>query len=131
MSPWWQIPLVLCAIALTIVLVAAILALRRTLERLEQVLAVVEQKLGPTLEDVRGLTQEAKAITHDARTSLSRLSAMIDHVSQVTESVGTFVVGLRGLTRVGQLVGIALGVRKGVDVFVERLRAPHKGERHG
>jgi uncharacterized protein YoxC len=128
---WWQIPLVLCAIALTVALVAAILALRRTLERLEQVLAVLEQKLGPTLEDLRGLTQEAQAVTHDARTSVARLSATIDHINQLTESVGNFVVGLRGLTRVGQLVGIAMGVRKGIDVFVERLRRPHGRGHHG
>ncbi len=126
-SWWWQIPLVICAIALTGALVAAVMALRRTLQRLEQVLAVLEVKLGPTLEDVRGLTQEAQAVTHDARSSVARLSAMIEHINQVTESVGAFVIGLRGLTQVGQLVGIALGVKKGVNVFVRRLKGPRRG----
>jgi uncharacterized protein YoxC len=122
MSPWWQIPLILCAIALTIALVAAVVALRHTLQRLEQVLAVLEAKLGPTMEDIRGLTQEAQAVTHDARSSVARLSAMIEHINQVTESVGAFVVGLRGLTQVGQLV---------VNVFVRRLGGPRRGQRHG
>ena len=93
MSPWWQIPLILCAIALTVALVAAVMALRRTLQRLEQVLAVLEAKLGPTLEDIRGLTQEAQAVTSDTRNTVARLSAMIEHASHVTESVGAFVVG--------------------------------------
>jgi len=130
MSLWWQIPLILCAIALTVALVAAVISLRRMLQRLEQVLAVLEVKLGPTLEDVRGLTQEAQAVTREARNSVARLSAMIEHVNQVTESVGAFVVGLRGLTQVGQLVGMAMGVKKGVNVFVQRLQRPRRGQRH-
>ncbi|MGH7335707.1 MAG: DUF948 domain-containing protein [Candidatus Rokuibacteriota bacterium] len=131
MSPWWQILLILCAIALTVALVGAIMAMRRTLQRLEQVFAVLEVKLGPTLEDVRGLTQEAQAVTRDARSSVARLSAMIEHINQVTESVGTFVIGLRGLTQVGQLVGIAMGVKKGVNVFMRRLGGPRRGQHHG
>lgn len=131
MQAWWQIALVLCAVALTVAIVAAILALRRALERLEQVLGVLERELGPTLQDVRGLTQEAQAITHDARTGVARLTATIDRVNHVTESVGSFLVGVSGFTRAGQLVGMALGLRRGVDVFVKRLRGSHGRKRHG
>jgi uncharacterized protein YoxC len=127
MSPWWLIPLIVCAVALTIALVAAVMALRRTLLRLEQVLAVVEVKLGPTLEDVRGLTQEAQAVTRDARRSVARLSTMIEHISQVTASVGAFVMGVRGFTQVGQLVGMAVAVKRGVNVFAQRLRGSRRG----
>lgn len=128
MSPlWWQVPLIMCAVALTIALVAAVIALRRTLQQLEQVLAVLETKLGPTLEDVRGLTQEAQAVSREARSGLARVSAMIEHVNQVAGSVAAFVVGLRGLTQIGQLVGVAMGVKKGVDTFVQRLRRPRRG----
>jgi hypothetical protein len=31
-------------------------------------------------------------------------------------------VGLAGLARAGQIVGLAAGLRRGVDVFVQRLR---------
>jgi uncharacterized protein YoxC len=127
MSPWWLIPLIVCAVALTIALVAAVMALRRTLLRLEQVLAVVEVKLGPTLEDVRGLTQEAQAVTRDARHSVARLSTMIEHISQVTASVGAFVMGVRGFTQVGQLVGMAVAVKRGVNVFAQRLTGSRRG----
>ena len=131
MSPLWQIPLILCGIALTVALVAAVMVLRRTLRRLEHVLAVIEVKLGPTLEDIRGLTQEAALVTRDTRSMVARLAAMVGHASQVTESVGSFVVGLRGLTQIGQLVGIAVGVKQGVNVFMRRLGGPQRGKRHG
>jgi uncharacterized protein YoxC len=131
MPPWWLIPLIVCAVALTIALVAAVMALRRTLQRLEQVLAVLEAKLGPTLEDVRGLTQEAQAVTRGARNSMARLSTVIEHISQVTASVGAFMMGVRGITQVGQLVGMAVAVKRGVNVFVQRLGGSRRGQRHG
>jgi uncharacterized protein YoxC len=127
MPSWWLIPLIVCAVALTIALVAAVMALRRTLQRLEQVLAVLEAKLGPTLEDVRGLTQEAQAVTRDARNSVARLSTVIEHISQVTASVGAFMMGVRGITQVGQLVGMAVAVKRGVNVFVQRLGRSRRG----
>jgi uncharacterized protein YoxC len=127
MPSWWLIPLIVCAVALTIALVAAVMALRRTLQRLEQVLAVLEVKLGPTLEDVRGLTQEAQAVTRDARNSVARLSTVIEHISQVTASVGAFMMGVRGITQVGQLVGMAVAVKRGVNVFVQRLGRSRRG----
>ena len=127
---WWQLPLLLCALALTAALVAAIVSLRRTLQRTEEVLQVLERKLGPAMDDIRGLTQEATAVTHEARASVARLSATIGRVNDVTESVGSFLVGLSGLTRAGQLVGVALGIRRGVDVFIQRLRGPRGGDHH-
>jgi uncharacterized protein YoxC len=130
MSLWWQIPLVLCALALTGALVVAILALRQTLQQTEQLLATLEQELRPTLADVRGLTQEAQAAAREARTGIARISAIVDHVREVTEGVGALVAGLRGVTRVGQIIGVAAGIRKGIDVFIERLLAP-RGGRHG
>ena len=45
MNLWWQVPLVLCALALSVALVAAILALRQTLQRAERLLAALEQEL--------------------------------------------------------------------------------------
>ncbi len=129
MSLWWQIPLVVCALALTAALVAAILALRQTLQRTEQLLATLEQELRPTLEDLRGLTQEAQAGAREARTGIVRISAIVDHVREMTEGVGTLVAGLRGLTRAGQIIGVAAGIRKGIDVFMERLLTP-RGGRH-
>lgn len=129
MSLWWQIPLVLCAVALAGALVAAILALRQTLHRTEQLLATLEQEVRPTLEDVRRLTQEAEAVAREARRGVMRVSAIVDHVSRVTEGVGALVLGLRGLTHVGQVIGLAAAIRTGIDVFIQRLMAPRGGKR--
>jgi uncharacterized protein YoxC len=130
MALWWQVPLVLCAVALSVALVAAIVALRQTLRRTEQLLARLERELGPTLEDTRRLIQEAQAAAHEARYVTARIAAIIDHVGQVTETVGALAMGLRGLTRVGQLVGLAVAARKGFEVFTRRLAAP-RGGTHG
>jgi hypothetical protein len=35
---------------------------------------------------------------------------------------------LSGLTRAGQIVGVAAGLKKGIDVFVQRLR--NQGDHH-
>jgi Bacterial protein of unknown function (DUF948) len=130
MSLWWQVPLVLSAVALSVALVAAILALRQTLQRAERLFATIERELGPTLEGVRGLTQEAQAATRETRNGVMRVSAIVEHVGHVTASVGALVIGLGGLTRAGQIVGVAAGIRKGIDVFIQRWATP-KGGKHG
>ena len=58
MQPWAQGVLIACAVVLTAALVAAMLALRRTLARTEAVLAIVEQELRPLVGQVHGLTDE-------------------------------------------------------------------------
>jgi hypothetical protein len=40
------------------------------------------------------------------------------------------VSGLAGLTRAGQLVGMAVGLKRGFDVFVQRL-SKEQGDHHG
>src|SRR5262245_15580649 len=130
MNLWWQVPLVLCGLALGVALVAAIVALRKTLHRAEQLLARVEQELPPTVEGRRALAREAQPATHGAGNCVARGSAGVDRVGQVAEGVGGLVGGRAGLTRVGQRVGLAVGLRKGVDVFSRRLAGP-KGGGHG
>jgi uncharacterized protein YoxC len=130
MSLWWQVPLVLCAIALSVALVAAVLTLRQTLQQAGRLLARLDRELGPTLADTRGLNQEAQATTHEARYGATRITAIIDHVGQVTESVGAVALGLRGFTRAGQIIGLASAARKGLEVFIQRLTMP-RGGKHG
>jgi hypothetical protein len=130
MDLWWQIPVVLCAVALTVALVATVVALRQTLRRAERLLTAFEQEVAPTLVALRGLTEEAKAATREARMTAVRLSAMIERAHQVSEGLGTLVMGLWGLTRAGQIMGIAAAIRKGIDVFVQRLATPTGGN-HG
>lgn len=122
MQSWAQIVLVACAVALTGALVAAILALWRTLRRTDGVLEIVEQELRPLIGQANGLTQELRDLVREARREVERVGEVTERVHAVAESLGRVAVGLAGLTRAGQIIGMAAGLRRGVDVFVQRLR---------
>lgn len=122
MHPWAQLVLVVCAVALTAALVAAMLALRRTLRRTEAVLQIVEQELRPLIAQVYGATEELRDLTREIRLEVKRVGDVTERVQAVADGLGRVVTGLSGLARVGQLVGLAAGLRRGVDVFVQRLR---------
>jgi uncharacterized protein YoxC len=122
MQPWAQLVLVVCAVALTAALVAAILALRKALSRTEAVLTIVEQELRPLIGQAHGLTEDIRELTRESRREVERIGEVTEDVARATDGVGRMVVGLAGLTRAGQIVGLAAGLRRGVDVFVNRLR---------
>jgi hypothetical protein len=122
MQPWAQIVLIACAVALTGALVSAILALRRTLRRADAVLEIVEQEVRPLIAQAHGTTEEIRELTHEVRLEVKRVGDVTERVQTVADGLGRVVVGLSGLARVGQLVGLAAGLRRGVDVFVQRLR---------
>ena len=137
MQPWAQLVLVACAVAVSGAVVAAFLALRRTLRRTDAVLEIVEQELRPLIGQANGLTEEMRDLTRETRREVERVGAdersqqrrTVERVGEVTEQVqtvaeglGRVVMGLAGLTRAGQVIGLAAGLRRGVDVFVQRLR---------
>jgi hypothetical protein len=122
MLPWVQIVLIACAVALTAALVAAILALRGALRRTDALLGIVEQELRPLIAQVHGVTEEVRELTHELRLEVKRVGDVTESVQAVTEGLGRVVTGLTGLARIGQVVGLAAGLRRGVDVFVQRLR---------
>jgi len=122
MQPWAQAVLIACAVALTAALVTAMLALRRALRRTEAVLTIVEQELRPLIGQAHGLTDELRDLTRETRREVVRIGEVTEHVENAAEGVGRLVSGLGGLARAGQVVGLAAGLRRGVDVFVNRLR---------
>ena len=122
MQSWAQLVLVLCAAALTAALVSAILALRGALRRTDAVLEIVEQELRPLIGQVHGVTEEVRELTREARLEVVRVGEVTEQLQAVAGGLGRLVVGLGGLARIGQVVGLAGGLRRGVDVFVQRLR---------
>ena len=122
MQPWAQLVLVVCAVAVSGALVAAILALRQTLRRTDAVLEIVEQELRPLIGQANGLTEEIRDLTRETRREVERVGEVTEQVQTVAEGLGRVVTGLAGLTRAGQVIGLAAGLRRGVDVFVQRLR---------
>ena len=122
MQPWAQGVLIACAAVLTAALVAAILALRRTLARTEAVLAIVEEELRPLVGQAHGLTEELRELTRESRREVARIGEVTESVQTVADGLGRVAVGLAGFTRVGQIVGMAAGLRRAVTVVVQRLR---------
>ena len=131
MLPWAQAVLIVCAVVLTAALVAAILALRRALRRTDAVLAIVEQELRPLIGQAHGLTDELRDLTRETRREVERIGEVTEHVENAADGMSRVVVGLGGLARAGQVIGLAAGLRRGVDVFVSRLRRDEGDNSHG
>jgi uncharacterized protein YoxC len=125
---WVQLLLSLASLALLLALVAAMWALRGVARRAEAVLAIVEQELRPVIGQVVALTEDVRSLTRDASRELERVGAVTDRVDDIAGAVGRIVGTLSGLTRAGQIVGVAAGLKKGLDVFVQRLK--HQGDHH-
>jgi len=130
MQPWAQAVIVLCVVAITIALVPALLALRRVTERGERVLAVLERDLVPLTERFKELVDEFRLLSRDAHTELARVAMLADRAEDVASGVGRVLNGLAGLTRAGQLMGVAAGIKTGLDVFLHRFRK-QEGDNHG
>src|SRR6187401_2528290 len=112
MQPWAQLVLIACAVALTAALVSAVLALRRALRRTDALLGIVEQELRPLIAQVHGATEEVRELTHELRLEVKRVGDVTERVQAVADGLGRVVAGLSGLARVGQIVGLAAGLRR-------------------
>ncbi len=130
MAGWLALVLAACAVAVSTAAVLAILSARRTVDRAGAVLAIVERELGPLSTEARGLTSDARALTQEATRDLRRAGDVIERVHDAADGVGRVVSAVAGLTRAGQIVGIAAAIRRGLDVFVSRLRK-EGGNHHG
>lgn len=130
MPVWLALVLAACAVALSTATVLAIWSARRALQRTDAILAIVERELGPLVVEARGLTGDGRALTQEATRELRRVGDVIERVHETAEGVGRVVSAVATLTRAGQLVGIATGLRRGLDVFVRRLRK-EGGNHHG
>jgi uncharacterized protein YoxC len=125
---WVQLLLSLASFALLVALVAAVWALRGMAQRAEAVLAIVEQELRPVIGQAVALTEDVRTLTRDASRELERVGAVTDRVDDIATGLSRIVGTVSGLTRAGQIVGVAAGLKKGIDVFVHRFR--QQGDHH-
>jgi uncharacterized protein YoxC len=130
MSGWLTLVLAVCAVAISIALVLVLLSARRTLDRVTSLLASTEREINPLASEARGLTEDARALTQETTREVRRTGQVLDQVHEAAVGVGRIVGALANLTRAGQVVGLASAIRRGVDVFVERLRK-NGGNHHG
>jgi uncharacterized protein YoxC len=127
MQPW-QVVLMLCGLAVTGAIVVILVALTRVVRRTEHVLVIVEQELRPLIGQVNGLTEDLRTLTREGTREVERVGEMTDRLNEAASGIIKVVGALGALTRAGQLVGLATGIRKGVDVFMRRMR---QGDHHG
>ena len=129
MPLWAQTLLALAALALTLACVAAAWALRRAAQRAERVLTIMEEEMRPLVGQAHALTEDFRALTREAGLELERIGAVTDKFEGAADGFARFVWVMGGLTRAGQIVGVAAGVKKGVEAFVQRLRK-EQGDDH-
>ena len=130
MQHWTQVVVAVCAVALTAAVIALLLALRRTVQRAEGVLGIVEDELRPLIAQAHALTDEVRGLTREASLEIKRIGEVTERLNAVAETVGRLAGAAAALTRVGQFVSLAAGLRRGVDVFLHRVRK-HRGDPHG
>jgi len=123
MQPWVGAVVAVCAVGLTVALIATLLAIRRLVLRGDRVLSIVEGELGPLVAHARVLTEDLQTLTRDASRELDYLASVTKRVDDLAEGAGRVMSALAGLTRAGELIGVVTGLRRGAEVFVRRLRA--------
>jgi uncharacterized protein YoxC len=120
MLPWVQAVFALGFLALVAVLVVTVLSVRRAVVRAEAVLGIVEQELRPLVADTHALLGEVRGLTRQANREMDRVGAIGERIEEAAGGFGKLVGALGGLTRVGQVLGLVAGIKKGVDVFLYR-----------
>ncbi len=122
MIPLGQAVILVCIVVLTGVLISTLLALRKTALRAESLLHVLEQEIRPMASQIDSLTGELRTLSHVGIQELERISVVVRRLEDVSVKAGHLFGALSSITRFGQLAGAAVGVKKGLDVFVSRLR---------
>ncbi len=129
MQPWLAAVVAFCLLAVTVALVPTLLALRRSAERAERVLAALETELPPLLGEVQGLVRELRDLGRESRAEVQRIADLTERTQHAVDGVGRLLGAVAGLTRAGQLVGLAAGLKAGLDVFLHRFRK-QEGDHH-
>jgi uncharacterized protein YoxC len=114
-----------CVVALTIVLISALLSLKKAALRAESVLAQVEREIRPMASELESLTGELQKLSRNANDNLQRIGGIVDRVEDISVQAARVVGAVAGLTRIGQYAGMAAGVKRGVEVFLHRLKERH------
>jgi len=114
-----------CVVALTIVLISTLLSIKKTALRAESVLTQVEREIRPMASELETLTGELQKLSRNANDNLQQIGAIVDRVEDISVQAARVVGAVGGLTRIGQYAGMAAGVKRGVEVFLHRLKERH------
>ncbi len=123
MTPFAQGVVVICIAVLSAVLVSTLLALRKTALRAESVLHQVEQEIRPMVGQLESLTAELRDLSKTANQEMARIGTVVRRAEDISVKVSRLLGAAATLTTLGQYAALISGVKKGLDVFVRRLRA--------
>jgi hypothetical protein len=123
MTPLAQAVVVICVAVVSAVLIATLLALRRTALRADSVLQHVEREIRPMVSQLDALTAEMTGLSRSANEEMKRVGVVVRRADEISGKVSGLVGGLVAMTRYGQYAALLGGVRKGLEVFVGRLKA--------
>lgn len=111
----------LAFLALVVAAIPALLQLRRTAHTAEQTLAAIEREVRPLTSQIHALLQEHRELAQRATRDLREVEGVLLHVQDLLGRFGKLTGFLGSLGTVGQVVGVALSLRKGVNAFISRL----------
>src|SRR5262245_18824278 len=123
MTPIVAAVLVLCAVVVSAALVATLLALRKTARGAERVLDLVEREVRPALDQIPPLIAELREVSKGASEELAKMRTVVARAEDMSVKISKVVSALGTFTQVGQYASLAAGVKKGLDVFVRKLKA--------
>lgn len=109
--------------AITIALVPTLLAIWRAANRAEAVLGEVQRQVRPLSAEVEALTRDVRLLSHQATEELARVSTVLRGLEDVSVKVARVAGVAFALTRVGQVAGLAAGLKRGASAFASRLRS--------
>jgi uncharacterized protein YoxC len=122
MTPLVVAVLGLCTVGITVALVAVLLSLKRLIERTESVMTLVEREIRPTASQLGALTEELRGVSHQVKLELERIGMITRRLDDITGTIAKIVGLVGGITRLGRLTGVAMGLQRGLEVFVSRLK---------
>lgn len=121
MMPVAQTVLVLCAVVLTVVIVATLLSFKRTAARAEIVLQLVEREIRPLASQIEGLAGDLRAVSQTANGSIQRLHGILGRVEDISLKIARIIGVANSLTSLRGISGVASGAKTGLSVFLSRL----------
>ena len=85
--------LVVCAVAITVGLVAVLISLKRLIERGDAVLALIEREIRPTASQLGALTEELRGVSHQVTLELERIGLITRRLEDITGTIAKVVAG--------------------------------------
>ena len=111
----------LAFVALVVAAIPVLLQIARTARAAEQALTTLEREVRPLASQLQALLQEHQGLAEQATCDLRKVGDLVGKGQEVVARAARITQALSGLGTVGRVVGIAHGLRRGTDVFFERL----------